>query len=88
MEFNNDSYIAVTSHFVDENFKIKSVLLECSILAGSHTSYNLAQELQRIVTAFNLRDKITLAVSDNAANIKKTSMETSWLFCTSHQPDC
>ena len=66
---------------------MKSILLECSILAGSHTSCNLAQELQRVVTDFNLQHKITLAISDNAANIKRAiKEELQWrhLGCFAH----
>jgi hypothetical protein len=45
---NNDSFISVTIHFLDENFKMQSVLLTCSIFDKSHPSDNLAKELLTI----------------------------------------
>ncbi|CAH1105851.1 unnamed protein product [Psylliodes chrysocephalus] len=62
-------------HFVNEDFPEKSVLLECCSFPEAHTSTNLAAELNRIVTMWGLESKILLAVSDNAANIKKAIKE-------------
>ncbi|XP_072392331.1 zinc finger BED domain-containing protein 4-like [Diabrotica undecimpunctata] len=67
---NTISYIGVTAHFLDSNFKFYSVLLECSAIDVAHTSGNLSKELQRIVEAWGIKNKILLAVSDNANNIK------------------
>nr|CAI5847647.1 unnamed protein product [Callosobruchus analis] len=39
---NMDSFIAVTSHFINDEYELKSILLECSVLMGHHTSQNLA----------------------------------------------
>lgn len=72
---NNDSFMAVTIHFIDQEFHLKSVLLECAIMQYKHTAINLANDLKRIVAQWGLENKITLAVSDNAANIKKAISE-------------
>lgn len=37
----NESYIAITTHFVNKNFILKSVLLECSEFSERHTVVNL-----------------------------------------------
>lgn len=66
-----ESFMATTIHFLNEKFEAKSILLECSSLAVSHTSANLAAELKRIVIEWGLEEKIFLAISDNAANIQK-----------------
>lgn len=68
---NTESFMAVTVHFINSNFQAKSVLLGCSCLKESHASANLAAELHKIFTEWNLDDKIMLAISDNAANIQK-----------------
>lgn len=65
-----DSFIAVTAHFVDDDFKFESVRLECCLMQGSHTSVALAEELRRITDKFAVTDKVLIVVSDNAANIK------------------
>lgn len=65
-----DSFIAVTAHFIDDDFKFEPVLLECCLMQGSHTSVALAEELRRITDKFAVTDKVLIVVSDNAANIK------------------
>ncbi|CAG9819749.1 unnamed protein product [Phaedon cochleariae] len=69
---NTESFIAVTIHYIEENnFQLKSVLLECSATSQAHTSVNIARELNNIVVTWGIENKIMLAVTDNAANIRK-----------------
>jgi hypothetical protein len=85
---NNESFIALTAHYIDSNFDIKNLLLEVSAYSHNHTSANLATEIRRIITDWGLDDSnILLAVSDNAANIKKAIKdELKWRFfgCLAH----
>lgn len=67
---NNESFMAITVHFIDTEFKLKFILLECHPFDLSHTSSNLAQEMERVLRPWELFEKITFAVSDNAYNIK------------------
>lgn len=67
---NNESFLAITVHFIDTEFKLKSVLLGCQSFSSNHTGHNLAQEIRRILESWNLNEKITFSVSDNASNIK------------------
>jgi hypothetical protein len=77
---NTDSVMAVTAHFIDKNFLIKSVLLECIAYEGGHGSENLAQKLRKVIADWNIAEEsILLAISDNAANIKKAiSTDLKW----------
>lgn len=68
---NNESFIGVTIHYINENFELKSVLLKCSSLMVSHTAENLAQDINNCLEEWDLKGKIGIAVSDNAANITK-----------------
>ena len=43
---NNESFIAVTVHYINEEFQFKSVLLGCSQFDESHTSVNLAKQIK------------------------------------------
>lgn len=56
----NISYMAVTAHFIDENFQLNSLLLECSALSIQHISQNLADEISRILFEWDIRDEIIL----------------------------
>ncbi|KAJ8953453.1 hypothetical protein NQ318_023572 [Aromia moschata] len=67
---NTESFIALTGHFINDDFELQSVLLECSHLMGQHTSQILASTINRIVTDWGLSEKVILVVSDNASNIK------------------
>jgi hypothetical protein len=84
---NVDGFIAVTSHFITTTFETKSVILETNSYNANYTSANLAAELNRIITEWNLENKIRLAVSDNAAIIKKAIKEDlKWRYfgCLAH----
>lgn len=67
---NNAGYIAITFHFIENNFLLKSVLLSCHEFSDSHTSQNLSQKIKSIIQEWNLENKIIFAVSDNASNIQ------------------
>ncbi|KAJ8946653.1 hypothetical protein NQ314_008825, partial [Rhamnusium bicolor] len=77
---NTDSVIAVTVHFIDKHFDVKSVLLDCAEYEGGYTSENLSQILRRIIADWNISENsILLAISDNASNIKKAiSTDLKW----------
>lgn len=66
-----ESYLALTAHFITNDFSFESVLLDCCLMEGSHTSLALASKITEILTNFDvLLDKVTIIVSDNAQNIK------------------
>lgn len=44
---NNESFMAITIHFVDSNFLLRSVLISCSAFNESHTSNNLSAEIKK-----------------------------------------
>ncbi|XP_072392289.1 zinc finger BED domain-containing protein 4-like [Diabrotica undecimpunctata] len=84
---NTESYMAVTAHFLDENFQLKSILLECSTMPGHHTSINLSQNILKICNEWNIIDKILLVVSDNAPSIVgaiKKELQWKHFGCFAH----
>lgn len=70
---NNESFMAITIHFIDAEFMLKSVLLSCNSFNNSHTGNNLCQEILRVLDSWQLNFKIQFSISDNAYNIKKCS---------------
>lgn len=66
-----DSYMAITGHYINENGELTSVMFECVLLEGAHTSAYIAAEILSILEEWGVKDKVILAVSDNGANIKK-----------------
>ncbi|XP_008182425.1 zinc finger BED domain-containing protein 6-like [Acyrthosiphon pisum] len=86
---NNESFVAVTVHFIDpENeTQLSSVLLGCENFRDKHTADNLAIFLRNTVDEWNLTNKITGVVSDNASNIKSAIVKKcNWryLSCFAH----
>ena len=83
----NESFMAVTGHFIDKQFKMNSVLLSCDKMEENHTSVNLAARLKQVVTEWSLENKVILCVSDNASNIKSAiANELGWKYfgCFAH----
>ncbi|XP_021004027.1 zinc finger BED domain-containing protein 4-like [Parasteatoda tepidariorum] len=67
---NNESYLAVTGHFIDIDFDLKTVLLGCKKYDDSHTASHLAMRIKDLTDAFNVSNKILVCVTDNATNMK------------------
>lgn len=70
-----ESYISITGHYINRQFQLKTVLLDCCSFPGNSTSLNLASELRRITNEWNLTHKINFAVTDNGANVVKAVKE-------------
>lgn len=85
---NNESFLAVTAHFIDPDniTELSSVLLACTSFNESHTADNLASFLKNTVSEWGLSQRITVVVSDNAANIKSAIEKCGWrrLSCFAH----
>lgn len=90
---NNESFMAITAHFINNCFELQNKLLDCSTLDKSHTSENLANEIQRVIQEWNLETKVIMVISDNAANIKKAvkdglNLPPFWVLRSYNQPYC
>lgn len=82
----NEGYIAVTTHFIDNNCELKSYLLSCFMYSESHTSDNLKNELLRVIKEWGLENKVSACTSDNASNISKAIDLSKWrhVWCFAH----
>ncbi|XP_037932487.1 GRB10-interacting GYF protein 2-like [Teleopsis dalmanni] len=67
----NKSYLAVTAHFISQNWEFNSCLLSCVECGFKLTSENLAAEIKRIIDEWRLTDQIFAVATDNAANIMR-----------------
>ncbi|XP_077094330.1 E3 SUMO-protein ligase ZBED1-like [Siphateles boraxobius] len=66
-----ESYLTVTAHFIDSDWKMKASVLQTRPLYEQHTSTLLAEKLQEVVAEWKLeRPGKTISVTtDNAKNI-------------------
>jgi hypothetical protein len=54
---NVDSYLAVTAHYITEDFSLNSVLIGFSLITGSHTSENLAENMKNMIANLNYQTR-------------------------------
>jgi len=82
----NESYTAVTAHYIDKDCILKTYLLSCFKYSESHTSENLKNELIRVVSEWGLQNKIAACTSDNASNITGAISLCNWrhIGCFAH----
>lgn len=64
------SYMAVTVHMFMQGRAV-SHLLAFKAMPGSHTGQRIADELESVVTEFNIKPKVQYVVTDNASNMIK-----------------
>ena len=63
------SFCAVTSHFINENGKLDSYLLEFSQFFEDHTGHNIQSWINEVMENFDIKEKVVAIVTDNAKNI-------------------
>lgn len=83
---NTEGYVAVTAHFITNDWQFYCCLLSCFGYGGRHTADNLAQELRRVTQEWSISDKVYAIATDNAANIVAATKATGWVHipCFAH----
>ncbi|XP_040151483.1 E3 SUMO-protein ligase ZBED1-like [Anopheles arabiensis] len=83
---NNDSFCAVTAHYINSKYELCSQLLDCSEFCKSHTGKNVADLITNITDSFNITSKLVTLVTDNASNMLSaaTLLNISHLPCGAH----
>ncbi|XP_053968597.1 E3 SUMO-protein ligase ZBED1-like [Anastrepha ludens] len=69
----NESYMTVTCHFINDNFELKAAVLSTKNLIDetNHTSQNIANSLREVLVEWQVIDKVSAIVTDNARNVVK-----------------
>lgn len=68
------SFLSVTVHYI-KDFKLMSSVLSTKEVVEAHTALNTSAALMGILNEWEIFDKITTIVTDNAANMKKAVIE-------------
>ncbi|CAM9836230.1 unnamed protein product, partial [Sphacelaria rigidula] len=83
--------MAVTAHWIDDAWKMKSTCLGAFEVAGSHTGVRLADALKGVMAQYNIRQEdMTVVTTDTAANQKNAIVvqrKMAWLPCICHVMD-
>ena len=66
-------FLGITGHYISiSDWVLNSVMICCKRFKDKHSAENIRHEYGETVTAFNISDKITCIVSDNASNMIKS----------------
>ncbi|KAM7300809.1 retinol dehydrogenase 11-like [Ixodes scapularis] len=65
------SFLGVTAHWLGQDCARKSAVLACMRLTGHHTYDVLASALHGVFTDYEILNKVTATVADNASNFSK-----------------
>jgi len=60
--------VAITCHFVDDNFNLIEALLDFSEVDGQHTGIHLAEIVLKVLNEYDIVEKLYCITSDNASN--------------------
>ena len=68
--WSNQAYTGLTIHYVDQEFKLRSHLLETREFPESHTGANIAEELESIMDEWKLHKQgLSAVTTDNGSNV-------------------
>ncbi|MBW0490455.1 hypothetical protein O181_030170 [Austropuccinia psidii MF-1] len=67
--------MAVTGHFIDDNFKLTSLLLGLSKIEGDHSGPSLANNFLSILKQYSLYDAIICITANNASVNQQMAQE-------------
>ena len=60
--------LGVTAHYLDEQLRVKTVLLGLRPMYGAHSGAAIAEELLALMREFKISDRVGYFVADNASN--------------------
>lgn len=60
--------LGVTAHYLDEQLRVKTVLLGLRPMYGAHSGVAIAEELLTVMREFKISDRVGYLVADNASN--------------------
>ncbi|KAK7913711.1 hypothetical protein WMY93_013922 [Mugilogobius chulae] len=83
----NQSYITITSHFIDCDWKLKTFVLQTRVMHEAHTGKNIGQLLRDACVEWSITDPYPALVTDNARNMVVAGQEAKsspHLLCFAH----
>ena len=83
-DLTSKQYITVTIHFLDRNWKMKSLILATREADERHTADNVRKLIRNILDEYGAYRNGIIYVTDNAANMKAAFKEEVWLGCSGH----
>lgn len=82
-----EPYVSFTIHYIDSNWKLRSVALQTLYMPQDHTGLNLAEVLRETVESWELCERsLVCLTTDSATNIVSATEQLNWtrLSCFGH----
>lgn len=80
---NQHSYIGLTIHYVDKEYKLQNHVLDFAGITGPHDGKNISESRFEILQ-FGISSKLLATTVDNAANNKTMAQELQKLIFDNH----
>lgn len=74
---NGRPYIAITGHYITEQWVMRDVVLSVMLSEESHTGEHVSDLLDRVMEEWTLKDRAFAVVTDNGANFVKAARVNS-----------
>ncbi|KAG6682132.1 hypothetical protein I3842_13G123200 [Carya illinoinensis] len=65
---NTDSYMCITTHFLDKNWVLQKRVLNFSIMPPPHNGISLSEKVYNLLCKWGIENKIFILTSDNASS--------------------
>ncbi|XP_071166549.1 zinc finger BED domain-containing protein 4-like [Mytilus edulis] len=78
-------FLGITGHFILD-WCMKSIMVSCKRFKGKHCAENIRQEYEEAVACYNIADKITNIITDNASNMTKYERKLLQELCLVLKP--
>jgi len=75
--------LAITSHYVDNNFRVQEDLLDFAHVSVSHIEENLAEHVFKVLSDYNIHTRLFCVTFDNASN-NETMIEQLIIILREH----
>jgi hypothetical protein len=82
----NDSYLAVTAHYIDNNFTLKTCVLAVTSVI-SKSGEDIAMIVGGIIEDYGLQNKVKRYVTDHASDMQVSAqiLGINWFGCFAHK---
>eukprot|EP01036_Dinobryon_divergens_P037140 gene37140-48522_t len=85
----NENFVALTAHFIDDDWELRSACVDCSVFSGTHTAVDYKRKVEEMLSNVDCDwDDILAVVTDNEPTMNKLGDlledKCEWFGCIDH----
>ena len=84
---NRQGYLGITCSYLNQSFKLCEFTLDIAYVRYPHNALHIKDTLENVLNEWNIREKVFIITTDNAANMKKCVEDiegVNRIGCTAH----